>query len=293
MVLNTNIGPERVQVFPQALGNVSVPGASLSGGYMLISTSLAGAPENAPTAVANLDQFEASFGGPDEVANFAYYAAQGFFDNGGSQLVVVNVGAAATAADYVGSAASGTGLRAFDALDEVGLLMAPGLSLADAFLVQPALINYAEVIRAEFGATLSTTFSLCTVPKEILSSNQEAEVTTAQLNSISGTGPFVLDVQVLSGAVAASGTLTVVDFNLLAGAVATVDGVAYTEGVEWTAAVDNDTTAASLAECHVLFFLPDFLDFFQYPLLSLRQLSSPGKYLLPSRPLLKPLMHTR
>ncbi len=46
--------------------------------------------------------------------------------------------------------------------------------------------------------------------------------------------------------VAASATITVVDYTDLAGAVLTVNGTALTEGADWTAAVDNDTTAASL-----------------------------------------------
>jgi hypothetical protein len=45
----------------------------------------------------------------------------------------------------------------------------------------------------------------------------------------------------------ATGTVTVVDYSVLAGATLTVYGSVLTEGVEWTASVDNDTTAASLA----------------------------------------------
>jgi hypothetical protein len=44
-----------------------------------------------------------------------------------------------------------------------------------------------------------------------------------------------------------SGTVTVVDYTQVAGKTVTVNGVTYTEGVEWTAATDNDTTATSLA----------------------------------------------
>ena len=44
----------------------------------------------------------------------------------------------------------------------------------------------------------------------------------------------------------ATGTVTVVDYTDLAGATLTVNGTALVEGVDWTAAVDNDTTAASL-----------------------------------------------
>ena len=44
----------------------------------------------------------------------------------------------------------------------------------------------------------------------------------------------------------ATATITVVDYAELSGAILTVNGTALTEGVEWTAATDNDTTAASL-----------------------------------------------
>lgn len=46
--------------------------------------------------------------------------------------------------------------------------------------------------------------------------------------------------------VAASGSLTVVDFNQLAGAIFSIDGIDLTEGSEWNASIDNDTTASSL-----------------------------------------------
>lgn len=46
--------------------------------------------------------------------------------------------------------------------------------------------------------------------------------------------------------VIASGTVTVVDYTALSGATLTVGATVLTEGVEWTAATDNDTTAASL-----------------------------------------------
>ena len=46
---------------------------------------------------------------------------------------------------------------------------------------------------------------------------------------------------------AAKGTVTVVDYTALAGKVLTVNGIALTEGVEWTAATSNVATATSLA----------------------------------------------
>lgn len=45
----------------------------------------------------------------------------------------------------------------------------------------------------------------------------------------------------------ATGTVTVVDYTMLAGAVLTVNEVRLTEGIDWTAATDNATTATSLA----------------------------------------------
>jgi hypothetical protein len=56
-LLNTNIGPERVQVFDQPIGTVPVQGSPTSVTAMLISSGLSGAPSNVPTKVSSLDQF--------------------------------------------------------------------------------------------------------------------------------------------------------------------------------------------------------------------------------------------
>jgi hypothetical protein len=48
-------------------------------------------------------------------------------------------------------------------------------------------------------------------------------------------------------AVKATGTITVVDYSVLTGATITVGDVVLTEGVEWTASTNNNTTATSLA----------------------------------------------
>ena len=167
-LLNTNIGPERVQVIPQPLGNVQVPGVATSITAMLISTSVLTAPEHTPTPVTTLEAFSDVFGGADE-AGQGYYAAKAFFDNAGTgnTLIVVNVGASPTANDYIGTAVNGKGLRSLDGIDVIGLVCAPGLDMDVAWLVQPAVIDYAETLRAEFGATLSTTFALVSVPKEV------------------------------------------------------------------------------------------------------------------------------
>ena len=196
-LLNTNIGPERVQVFDRPLGVVQLPGAATSVTAFLISSSAAGAPENSPTRVTSLDEFVDVFGGPADIANDAYYAVQGYYDNAGSGAPawIVNVGESADAADYIGSASDGSGLRALDAIDEIGLVCIPGLPLSMAYLAQPALIDYTETVRAEFGATLSTSFSLLAIPREIKKADSEALVTEApKFVSVSGTGPYVLTV---------------------------------------------------------------------------------------------------
>lgn len=55
----------------------------------------------------------------------------------------------------------------------------------------------------------------------------------------------VLDYDLLDGK-KATGRVTVRDYTLLAGKTVTVNGTVLTEGVNWTAAVDNETTAATL-----------------------------------------------
>lgn len=204
-LLNTNIGPERVQVFDVPIGNVQIPGAATSVTAFLISTSLMGALENTPVRITDLDGLVSAFGGPDEIAHNAYYAIKGYYDNAGTgaTAIVVNVGASATASDFIGSAADNSGLRALDAQDDLGLVCVPGLPLEMAYLVQPALIDYSETVRAEFGATLSTVYSLLAVPKEIQMANSEAIVHPTKFVSKTGTGPYVITVEdVVSGAAA-------------------------------------------------------------------------------------------
>src|SRR6266478_1783589 len=105
-LLNTTLGPERVQVFDRPLGTVQLPGASTSVTAFLISTSFSGAPVNSPTRVTSLEEFETAFGGPDDILYEAYYALQGYFDNGGTgkTAIIVNVGTTPTALSFVGSA---------------------------------------------------------------------------------------------------------------------------------------------------------------------------------------------
>ncbi len=189
-LLNTNIGPERVQVFDVPVGVVQIPGAATSVTAFLIGTTQVGAPVNTPTKVNSLEEFEELFGGPDEVLHEAYYAIQGYYDNAGigATAIIVNVGSAPAAADFIGSASNGTGLRALDAIDVVGLVCTPGLPLSMAYLVHPALIDYSETVRAEFGATLSTTFSLLSVPRQVSKANSDQAVGDASYTIASITG---------------------------------------------------------------------------------------------------------
>jgi hypothetical protein len=60
-------------------------------------------------------------------------------------------------------------------------------------------------------------------------------------------GTSGITVQYVDTSTAATGTVTVVNHLLLAGAVLTVNGVALTEGIQWSAATSNNATATSLA----------------------------------------------
>ena len=247
-LLNTNIGPERVQTFDQPLGVVQVPGAGTAVAGILISSSKVGAPENSAIRVTNLEKFVEQFGDADDVSGDGYYAVQGFFDNAGtgSIALIVNVGSTPTPTDWIGDAATATGLRALDSEDDVTLVMVPGLPLEEAYLVHPAVIDYSETVRSEFGAALTTVFSLLAIPGEISSAQSDSLQTIGDLIDISGAGPYVLNVNLESLAVAASGTVTVNNLGI-SGVVITVDGTALVEGVDWNIGGDTDATAVSLA----------------------------------------------
>lgn len=210
-LLNTTIGPERVQTFDQPLGSVQPQGIPLSSAAFLIGTTLSGAPENTATKVRNLAEFVDAFGGPDDVLYDGYYAVKGYFDNAGTgnTAIIVNCGSAPSAADFVGDSADKTGMRALDSEDVLGLICVPGLPLSMAYLVDAATVDYSETIRAEFGATLSTSFSILAIPKEISKADTDQLVVTGQFVSISGSGPYVLKLQNLSSAVAEISTFTI------------------------------------------------------------------------------------
>ena len=188
-LLNTAIGPERVQVFPVPVGTVQVPGAATSVTAILISTSFSGAPVNTPTAVTDMSTFESAFGGPDDILYGAYYAVEGYFNNAGTgtTALIVNVGTSPTATSFIGNASAGSGLRALDPIDTVNLVLVPGLPLSMKYLVDPAVIDYGKTVRTEFGATLSTTFSLVSIPQEITTASVDKVVLSTTISSVSGT----------------------------------------------------------------------------------------------------------
>jgi hypothetical protein len=194
-LLNTAIGPERVQSFAVPIGTVQLAGAATSITAFLISTTQVGAPVNSPTAVTDLTSFVSVFGGPDEISYDAYYAVEGYYNNAGTgaTAIIVNVGTSPTANSFIGNATVGSGLRALDAIDDIGLVCIPGLPLSMAWEVQPALIDYSLVVRAEFGANLSTTFSLLSVPKEISTASNDVLLTNSPtFTSVAGSGPYVI-----------------------------------------------------------------------------------------------------
>ena len=188
-LLNTNIGPERVQVFDRPVGVVQIPGAATSNTAFLISTTKVGAPLNTPTLVNTFEQFVDLFGDADEISYDGYYAVKGYYDNAGSGAIaiIVHVGTSPTANSFIGNAALGTGLRALDVVDDVGLVCIPGLPLDMAYLVHGPLIDYSETVRAEFGSTLSTVYSLLAIPKEVTRANIDVQLLgPLTVDSVSG-----------------------------------------------------------------------------------------------------------
>jgi hypothetical protein len=92
MAINTNIGPERVEVTLSPIGTVLPQGAATARTAILIATDLASAPLNTPVTVTSLSQFEQTFG---DIANMGevYLNVKGYYDNAGvgTELVVVAV----------------------------------------------------------------------------------------------------------------------------------------------------------------------------------------------------------
>ena len=92
MALNTNIGPERVEVTLNPIGTVLPQGAATARTAILLATSFAAAPLNTAVTVTSLSQFEQLFGDVSHMGE-SYLTVKGYYDNAGvgTELVVVAV----------------------------------------------------------------------------------------------------------------------------------------------------------------------------------------------------------
>jgi len=101
-LLNTNIGPERIEVIPQPTGFIPVPGVPTANTSFILRSSKAGAPTDFPVEILNLDSFVEQFGDEDELG-LAYFALQGFYANAGSgnKAIIINVAPTASGSEVV------------------------------------------------------------------------------------------------------------------------------------------------------------------------------------------------
>lgn len=92
MAINTNIGPERVEVTLNPIGTVLPQGAATARTGIIIYTDFAAAPLNTPVTVTDLSQFESIFGNISNMGE-AYLSVKGYYENAGTgtELVVVAV----------------------------------------------------------------------------------------------------------------------------------------------------------------------------------------------------------
>jgi hypothetical protein len=99
-LINTNTGPERVEVISQPTGTIQVPGAATAITAFILRSSLAGAPVDTPVSVTSLEAAVEQFGDEDELSE-AFYALRGFFSNAGSgnEAIIVNVSPTASGSE--------------------------------------------------------------------------------------------------------------------------------------------------------------------------------------------------
>lgn len=98
--------------------------------------------------------------------------------------------------------------------------------------------------------TQSTVIDIGSLPIRLsIQTNVDNVTSSAQgfIDGVRATSTFTITNYVTMNHAKATGTYTVVDYTALAGKTITVNGIVLTEGVHWTAAVDNDTTATSIA----------------------------------------------
>lgn len=112
MYLNTNTGPERVEVIPVPLGTVQVPGAATAITAFIISSDFPGAPTNVVTKIAQLSDFVTLFG-TQANAGQGYWAVYGFYANAGSgaPALIVNVAPSSPSGSLVTFASSANEVR--------------------------------------------------------------------------------------------------------------------------------------------------------------------------------------
>lgn len=127
-LMNTNIGPERVEVVPKPTGVVPIPGAATAITAFLVRSTKSGAPLDTPVEFLNLDAAVEQFGDEDEMGN-AYFALQGFYDNAGvgNKAIIVNVAptASGSTVDEMGVAeAAGGGFMEDESEIVTGLAVA-------------------------------------------------------------------------------------------------------------------------------------------------------------------------
>jgi hypothetical protein len=102
MAINTNVGPERVEVTPKPIGPILVPGASTAITCLVIATSKSSAPINTPITITSLSQFTTLFGAEAEVGE-AYYSVQGFYQNAGegAEMIIIAVNPSAVSGEIL------------------------------------------------------------------------------------------------------------------------------------------------------------------------------------------------
>ncbi|TNF43890.1 MAG: phage tail sheath family protein [Bacteroidetes bacterium] len=205
-----------------------------------------------------------------------------YFGNGGGPCYIVSVGLysgdpiPAIPSDLIDVSELQDGLAAVEKEDEVTLLVVPEAiilstsnrktinddmlaqcnKLQDRFAIMDAAVLGGTVnddgigFRADVGAdylkygasyypSLKTTIGLNF-------ENSGVAITDSRTGAVFNSQTLAVIKDGVTGA-AASGTVTINAFGSIAGATITVGGNALVEGVDWTAAGDNPTTAASLA----------------------------------------------
>jgi len=118
---------EEVSTGPKPIGMVGTSTAAFLG-----VAPLARAHVNTPRVCVNWSQFVTDFVADTSVGNDLALGVYGFFQNGGSRCFVVNVGADGNLA---------SSLRCLEALDEIAIVCAPGLSDAAS---HDALLTHCE-----------------------------------------------------------------------------------------------------------------------------------------------------